>query len=200
LARYAALGDISGDWGGGSWLGLAAHRAAIRARDGRGPRTELERAVPAHFGLSSPRAVMEAIYLGRLDPALLTELPPVVFDVAQRGDAVGRALIDQLAGEVVAMAGAAIRKLRLTRLDVEVVLGGGVFRNRDAQFLEAIEAGITAVAPAARITVLQAPPVVGSALMGLDRLAASNGALERVRRTLTHERFGGRDQVGADRA
>ena len=42
-ARFAALGAISGDRGGGSGLGMDALGAAVRAQDGRGPRTVLER-------------------------------------------------------------------------------------------------------------------------------------------------------------
>ena len=44
-------GAISGDWGGGFDVGLAALFAAARSEDGRGPETALERTVPAHFGL-----------------------------------------------------------------------------------------------------------------------------------------------------
>jgi N-acetylglucosamine kinase-like BadF-type ATPase len=50
--RFPSLGEISGDWGGGADAGMAALFAAARGADGRGPRTALERAVPAHFGLS----------------------------------------------------------------------------------------------------------------------------------------------------
>src|SRR5262249_40014116 len=39
--RFPALGEISGDWGGGYDLGLAAVWAAARSEDGRGPRTSL---------------------------------------------------------------------------------------------------------------------------------------------------------------
>ena len=49
-ARFPALGAISGDWGGGYDVGLAALAAAVRSEDGRGPRTRLEQAVPAYFG------------------------------------------------------------------------------------------------------------------------------------------------------
>ena len=49
--RFPALGAITGDWGGGYDVGLAALFAAARSEDGRGPRTSLERAVPAHFGV-----------------------------------------------------------------------------------------------------------------------------------------------------
>ena len=38
LGRYPALGAISGDWGGSSSVGMAGLKAAVRARDRRGPR------------------------------------------------------------------------------------------------------------------------------------------------------------------
>src|SRR5213076_3249185 len=59
-ARFPALGAITGDWGGGYDLGLAAVSAAARSEDGRGPRTNLERAVPAHFDLAKPSELAEA--------------------------------------------------------------------------------------------------------------------------------------------
>ena len=52
--RFPALGAITGDWGGGYDVGLAAVSAAARSEDGRGPRTSLERAIPAHYGLRTP--------------------------------------------------------------------------------------------------------------------------------------------------
>jgi len=42
---------------------------------------------------------------------------------------------------------------------------------------------------------LTGPPVVGSALLGLDRLGASNGAYAKVRKTLTDERLAGDGRV-----
>ena len=69
------------------------------------------------------------------------------------------------------MASALIRRLRLTRLDPEVVLAGGVFRADDPTFYGEIEAGVHAAAPRARVVRLTAPPVLGAALIGLDRLS-----------------------------
>ncbi len=40
-----------------------------------------------------------------------------------------------------------------------------------------------------RVRVLTAPPVIGAALIGLDRLGASRAAQARLRRGLTHERL-----------
>jgi N-acetylglucosamine kinase-like BadF-type ATPase len=169
-ARLDALGEISGDWGGATDVGWQGLAAAVRARDGRGQRTVLERSVPAHFGLASPHALTMAMYDGRVVPRRIGELSPVVFAAAMDGDAAARAIIDRLADELVAMAGAMIRRLHLTRLDPEIVLGGGVFRTPDTAFRARIEAGVQAIAPRARLVRASAPPVAGAALLGLDAL------------------------------
>ena len=56
----------------------------------------------------------------------------------------------------------AVRRLRITRRDVEVVLGGGIMRPGRAVPRPGRD-GILAVAPNARISMLQTPPVVGAA-------------------------------------
>jgi N-acetylglucosamine kinase-like BadF-type ATPase len=190
ITRFPAIGAISGDWGGGGELGSLAAWHAVRSEDGRGRKTALERAVPSHFGLKRPRQLMEAIYFGRIDEQRLAEVAPVLFKVAVDGDAVAREVVDRQADEIVTMAGTAIRRLRMQRLDVDVVLGGGIFRNGDQAFFDRIGAGLRDVAPAVRVRILTAPPVVGAALMGLDRLGAPRAASARVRRALTHERLG----------
>lgn len=169
-ARLDALGAISGDWGGATDVGWQGLAAAVRARDGRGPRTSLERTVPAHFGLATPHALTMAMYNGTVAERRIGELSPVVFAAAMDGDAAARAIVDRLADEVVVMAGAMIRRLRLRRLDPEVVLGGGVFRTPDAGFRSRIETGVGAIAPRARLVRSDAPPVAGAALLGLDAL------------------------------
>jgi N-acetylglucosamine kinase-like BadF-type ATPase len=183
VAGLAALGDISGDWGGGSDLGLAALGAAVRARDGRGPRTALEHAVPAHFGLKTPAAVTGALYRDELDATRLRELSPVVFAAAAAGDAVARQVVDRLADELATMAGAVIRRLHLARTDAEVVLGGGVFATDDRAFYARLADRLHATAPRARITRLEKPPVLGAALLALDE-AGSEKARQRLRREM----------------
>ena len=166
-ARLAALGDISGDWGGGHDIGTAGLGAAVRARDGRGPRTMLETLVPAHFGVTRPIDVTRRIEAGVLEHRRLAELSPVVFTAAASGDAVARSILDKQADELVAMAGAMIRRLHLTRLDPTVVLAGGVFESRDAAFDARVADGIRAVAPAATVGRSGSLPVLGAALLGV---------------------------------
>jgi N-acetylglucosamine kinase-like BadF-type ATPase len=126
--------------------------------------------VPQHFGLATPAAVTQALYTGKLRERRLAELSPVVFDAATHGDAVARSIVERVADELIAMARALIRRLHMSRLDPDVVLGGGVFRTTDRAFFDRIERGIASVAPRARVVRLHAPPVVGAALIGLDTL------------------------------
>jgi N-acetylglucosamine kinase-like BadF-type ATPase len=172
--RFAGVGDISGDWGGGTSMGQAGLGAAVRARDGRGPRTELERTIPAAVGLSRPEAVTRAFYHGRLAEARIGDLAPTVFATAMAGDPVARAIVDQLADELAVMAAALARRTGLTRRNPEVVLAGGIFKTDDAAFHAGVAERIHAAIPDARIVRLAAPPVLGAALIGLDRL---NGGL-----------------------
>ncbi|HYM83017.1 MAG TPA: BadF/BadG/BcrA/BcrD ATPase family protein [Candidatus Dormibacteraeota bacterium] len=191
-ARFDALGEMSGDWGGGGALGEAALAAAVRAQDGRGPSTALAPSVPAHFGLARPRALTLAFYEGRIPWRRRLELAPLVFATAMAGDEVARGIVDRLADEIVAWATAAIRRAHLGRLDPDVVLAGGVFRAEDPEFYSRIEAGVRSVAPASRLARLTAPPVVGSALLGLDRLDGMSTPADveaRLRAGLTHAAF-----------
>jgi N-acetylglucosamine kinase-like BadF-type ATPase len=175
--RFAGVGDIAGDWGGAGGVGKAGLAAAVRGQDGRGPRTALERTIPAAVGRRRPDAVTHAYYAGRLDEARVGELAPAVFATAVDGDAVARAIIDRLADELVGMAVALARRAGLVRRDPEVVLGGSVFRTDDATFHERLRSGVLAAIPAARVVRLATPPVAGAALIGLDGLAPS-GAVD----------------------
>jgi N-acetylglucosamine kinase-like BadF-type ATPase len=187
--RFPALGELSGDWGGGHDLGVAAVGAALRSEDGRGPLTALQRLVPGHFGMASALAVVEAVHVGRIGRDRLQELAPLVFSAAGAGDDVAEGMVARQVDEVVTMAGAAVRRLGLAGREVDVVLGGGVLRRDDPAFLARIRAGIAGVAPAARVRQATDPPVVGAALLGLDRLGATPEAAGRLRATLSDDRL-----------
>jgi N-acetylglucosamine kinase-like BadF-type ATPase len=185
-ARFAGLGPISGDRGGGGTLGMEALGAAVRATDGRGPRTTLERLVPAAFGLRRPIDVTVALYQERIPMSRLNELAPILVAAAADGDAVARSVLEALADEAAAFAIAAIRRTGLTRRAVPVVLAGGVARGAHPILTALIDERVRAVAPAAICRVLHAPPVVGAALMALDVVAPDDtAARDRARASLT---------------
>ena len=131
--------------------------------------------MPAFFGMQAPaRGDLAFEYERMPETRACASCRPIVFGAARDGDAVARAIIDRLADEVAEDGdGAIIRQLHLTRRDPVVTLAGGVFRAEDPVFEARIEAGVHAVAPAARVQRLDAPPVLGAALLGLDRLRDS---------------------------
>jgi N-acetylglucosamine kinase-like BadF-type ATPase len=192
LARFPSLGAISGDWGGGYDVGVSAVSAAARSEDGRGPRTSLERAVPAHFGLRTPGELAEAIHMDRIPMRRVIELAPLVFAEADR-DPVAAAILERLASEVVALARVALIRLGLTHEPAEVLLGGGLLQSGDGRLRDAIDAGLREVGPAITVRTAASPPIVGAALLGLDALDAGPEAQAKLRSELgaAVERIGG---------
>ncbi|MGX1882568.1 N-acetylglucosamine kinase [Streptomyces sp. NPDC055287] len=180
-ARFPAIGRLSGDWGGGGGLADEALWFAARAEDGRGARTELAGALPAHFGLPSMYALIEALHLGRIAPGRRHELAPVLFAVSARGDRIARSIVHRQAEEIVAMATVALRRLGLLDEVAPVLLGGSVLAARHPELDGRIAALMSDRAPKAVLRVVTAPPVLGAALLGLDRTSAPARAHERLR-------------------
>ena len=176
-ARLAAVGDLSGDWGGGYGVGQAALAAAVRARDGRGAPTALSTLVPHTLGLRRPIDVTRAMYDGHMSQRRLEELTPVVFAAAAAGDEVARSIADRLADELAVMAVAIARRLRVARREVDVVLTGGVFRTNEPGFYARLGERLAGGLPRARVHRLTARPVLGAALLGLDALGLAPGGV-----------------------
>jgi len=182
-ARFPALGPITGDWGGGYDVGLAAVVAAARSEDGRGPHTTLEHAVPAHFGLRTPLELAEAVHTGAIAQRRVVELAPLVLAEAT-ADAVAAGIVARLATEVVALVRVALARLDPVDEPVEVVLGGGLMQARDPGLLAAIDAGLSELGISLATIVVDVPPVVGAALLALDALGAPPAAYARLRSEL----------------
>ncbi len=172
-ARFPALGQLTGDWGGGGGLAAEAMWHAVRAEDGRGPATTLAAAIAAHFALPSAGEVAEAVHLDRLPATRLHEIVPLLFRCAEGGDAAALELIDRQADEIVRMARVALERLGRLGESTPLVLGGGVLASRHPLMLENLTARLRAQAPLAVPRIVTAPPVLGAALLGLDRLAAA---------------------------
>jgi N-acetylglucosamine kinase-like BadF-type ATPase len=188
-ARFPALGEITGDWGGGYDVGRAAVSAAARSEDGRGPRTSLERTVPAHFGLETPLQLAEAVHTGAIAQRRFVELAPLVLGEAA-DDAVAAELVARLAGEVIALVRVALERIGPVEETPDIVLGGGLLQARDERLLAAIDVGLADLGVPHSLMVVETPPVVGAALHALDALGARPEAHVRLRNDFTaEERF-----------
>ncbi len=183
-ARFLALGALSGDWGGGMGLAAEVMWWSVRAEDGRGPATALAAATATQLGLPSATAVAEAVHLGHLSSSRLHELVPLLFEIADSGDAVAGSLVRRQAEEILSMAAIALRRLDLLSVPTDVVLGGGILTAGHPLLLSAVTAGLAVRAPLTRVSVLSASPIVGASLLGLDQLpgAADIGARQQSAR------------------
>ncbi|MFJ3761030.1 N-acetylglucosamine kinase [Streptomyces sp. NPDC090080] len=180
-ARFPAIGRISGDWGGGWGLAEEALWHAARAEDGRGGPTALVDTLPAHFGLTSMYALIEALHLEHVAYGRRHELTPVLFATAADGDPVARSVVDRLAQEVATMATVALTRLDLLDEETPVLLGGGVLTGGHPQLDDGVRELLAARAPKAVPSVVRARPVLGAALLGLDTVGARLSVQERAR-------------------
>ena len=176
ILRFPSVGVISGDWGGGATLGTEALFLAVRAEDGRSQPTALREAIMQHFGTPSVVDVTAALHFGEMPRGRLHELVPVLLRVAALGDGPARALVDRQAEEVFLLVRAAVDRLALRDQPTDVVLGGGVLAARHPLLMEGVSRRLAAYAPRANLLVVDDPPVVGAALLGLDSLGASPDA------------------------
>ncbi len=194
--RFAALGAVSGDWGGGYDVGLAGLSAAARSADGRGPTTVLEHLVPAQFGYESPVDVARAIHRGELESRRTIELAPVVL-AAAGDDPVAAAIEERLADEIVALARAALLRLGPLEAPADVVVGGGLMRSAHPRLLDRIEQGLNALPVKTVLQRTELPPIVGAALLALDAIGADDAARARARDELASSVARGERQVVA---
>ncbi|MGW5264235.1 N-acetylglucosamine kinase [Microbispora sp. NPDC004025] len=185
VARFPALGRLSGDWGGGHHLGEEALWHAVRAEDGRGPATALTEVVRACFGAATVEEVVVGLHFGDLPADGLHALVPPLLAAAADGDAIAGSLVERQAEEIALLGVVAMRRLGLLAAPCEVVLGGGVLTARHPLLTSLVERRYAERAPLARLVVTGVPPIVGAALLGLDRLGAPPEAYARLRAHFT---------------
>ncbi len=91
VARVGGWGILLGDEGSGYDLGLEGLRAVARARDGRGPATELTRLLLAATGVEDPEALIP--WASRASKGDIAALASVVAEAASGDDVAGRLLV-----------------------------------------------------------------------------------------------------------
>jgi N-acetylglucosamine kinase-like BadF-type ATPase len=181
VTRFLALGTIAGDWGGGLGLGFEVLWHAARAEDGRGQDTVLSGYVAGHFGVERVEQVTIGLHQGKFGEDDLVGLAPVLLRAADEGDAIARTLVNRQAEEISVMAITAMRRLELTGLATPVILGGGIITARNPLLMAGITRQLAEAVPRAQVRVIEVPPVVGAALLGLDHVGAPPAAESRLR-------------------
>jgi N-acetylglucosamine kinase-like BadF-type ATPase len=172
-------GVLMGEGAGGSELIHRCMQIIGYSWTKRLPQTALADAIITYVGASDLEDLMRGYTTHEYHVG--AEAAPIVFRVARDGDEVARELIRWAGTELGEMANAVIRQLEFEHLDFDVVMTGSMFEG-GAMLIEPMRATIHKLAPNARLVRLQAPPVIGAVLLGME--AAGHGITPEIRSTL----------------
>ena len=174
IARSGGWGWHLGDEGSGFWIGERAIREVLRAVDGRGPATSLDRALWEHFEIARPEQILYAIYDREFPRTRVAKFAPRVEEAALAGDAVAKAILSDAAGELVRAAVSVRDRLRLEAGVYDVVLSGGTFV---AVPWLAARVAASLETPRAAVSMLSEEPAMGAVRLAIEALdAAPSGA------------------------
>jgi N-acetylglucosamine kinase-like BadF-type ATPase len=168
-----------------------AIRAVLRAEDGRGQPSALTAVVLDRLGYPSPEALLRAIVAHAVPRENLLSLCPLVFEVADRGDAVAAGIIVKQGLALAEYATALIRRFQMQGLEFDVVLSGSVFKGQGSLLVDTVTQAIHRVAPRACIVRVQFEPAVGGVLLAYDVLGitVSDQMYDNLRQTVPAVEF-----------
>ena len=159
-------GESMGEAGGASELMAHAIRAISYEWARRGPATLLTPLLVQHAGLNSAAELLEGLIEGRVQ--LDAAQAPLVFRAAAEGDAVALDLIRWTGHELGELANCVIRQLGFEDLEFDVVQVGSL-HDGSPLLTEAMRLTVHSLAPGARFIRLNAPPVLGAVLLGMEQ-------------------------------
>jgi N-acetylglucosamine kinase-like BadF-type ATPase len=176
IARFPAIGELTGDWGGGDGLMRTGLWSAVRGEDGRGPATALSARIGACFDRPSALDVGLAVHTGALAWHDLRPITKLVFELADEGDEVARGIVERLAKEIAGMAAVLVGRLGLDDVEVPLVLGGGVLRAGHVLLDQLLTDELAGHELKVSRRLPTYAPVFGAALLALDELDAPDTA------------------------
>jgi N-acetylglucosamine kinase-like BadF-type ATPase len=178
--QVTGLGRWMGEAAGAGELVQAAIVAIARDWTRRGPPTQLTGAFAQLVGASDALDLLEGLGMGRY--FIRASAAPLVFEVARRGDPIALDLVRWAGRELGDLAVGVIRQLQFQDEQFEVVLAGSFYKGSPL-VAEELEKTVCQVAAGARLVRLDAPPVIGGALLGMELagLAARAMRIEMIR-------------------
>ncbi len=177
--RVTGHGVLMGEGAGGSELLHRGMQLVGYSWSKRGPGTALADALVKHVGAKDLEDLMRG-YTTHEYP-IGAESAPIVFRVAEEGDAVARELVHWAGYELGEMANAVIRQLEFENLAFDIVMTGSMFQGGPL-LIDPMRETIHNFAPKARLVRLHVPPVIGAIILGME--ANNRKATSSIRNTM----------------
>jgi N-acetylglucosamine kinase-like BadF-type ATPase len=163
--RVTGMGAWFGENGGAAEIISQAIKAVAAAWTKRGPQTALSQALVAQTGATDVADMLAGLVRDRY--RLMPGAAPLVFDLAAQGDRVAQEIVTWAGRELGSLAVAVIHQLDLAAETFDVVLSGSLFKG-GTPLIEPLRQTVQAAAPGANLVRLNAPPVVGGVLLGME--------------------------------
>ena len=174
--RITGEGDLFGEFGGGIEMVHKAIQSISHEWSKRGPATSLSKMFMDFTGSRDLFDFLEGIDLGRYDPKASWVMS--IFQAAEGGDLVANNIIEWSARELGELACAVIRQLDIQNFEFEVVLTGSIFESGEI-YIKPLRATIHQLAPKARLVKLEAPPVVGGVVLGMQKIGLKTAPIHK---------------------
>jgi N-acetylglucosamine kinase-like BadF-type ATPase len=149
-------------------------QAVCKSWTRRGPDTRLTDKFVRLTGAKDVLDLLEGLSRGRYD--LDASAAMVVFEAAAEGDEVARGILFWMGEELASLAVGVIRQLGFETLEFEVVLTGSIYQGSPV-IEEVMRGEIHKIAPKARLIPLNAPPVVGGVMLGMEQVGLGYSAI-----------------------
>jgi N-acetylglucosamine kinase-like BadF-type ATPase len=163
--KTIGMGQMLGEAGGGGELVTRALWAIAHAHTKRGRPTRLTDAFLQATGAANPEALLEGYIEGHY--LIDASYAPLVFKVAAEGDSSAVEAVRWTGDELGHLAIAVMRQLDLGSEPFDIVLAGNYFKGSPL-VIEALRARVMTETRQARYVRLEAPPVVGGVLLGME--------------------------------
>lgn len=181
VGRVTGFGLWMGEAGGASELVYRALQAVGMAWSKSGPPTRLTEAFVQRVGARDADDLIEGLTLERY--SLGASAAPLVFEVAKAGDPVAIEAIRWAGHALASMAIGVYHQLEFGSRAFEVVLAGSTFKGGPL-LIDALRDKLVATAPGATLVRLDAPPVIGGVLIGMEQAGLEQAAITRARQAL----------------
>lgn len=169
MVRIGGLGPLTGDYGSGSDIAMAAYHAAFKYSDGRGKYTILYDMIKKHFLTDNIEDLIELTYYDSLDYHKLNTITPLVFEAAKKGDKIAKNILLECSKALSLAALTGLKRLFKTNEKIIVAFGGSVFiKQPKSIMINDIKNRIKNKFPYTRFVTLDTEPVIGALLLAYD--------------------------------
>ncbi len=165
IKRSGGWGPVIGDPGSGNAIGLQALRVAAKTIDGCIKPGLLMQLIAEHTGITSQEVLINKVYKEKFPPS---EITPLVFQAAAKGDQSALDIVNQSAKELIDMLTCGLKKFSFTDV-VPISYVGGVLHS-DTMYPDIVSKMIREEVPNADIREPKFKPEEGAVAMALRLL------------------------------